>query len=166
MVDDANLLGALVTALADRSRAAISEQSGLNAEDPAALVTLYWQPSLSIQQLSSVVGRSHAATVRIIDRLEMASLVDRTSGDDQRKCHLVLTAAGRHHAQGVMRQRHRVFADALAPLDSRERATFAALLAKVTAAVTDNADEAAVICRLCDERRCSPTQCPITLAVQ
>jgi MarR family transcriptional regulator, negative regulator of the multidrug operon emrRAB len=165
MVTEVNLLGALVLGLHDRLVVAVNESSGLAAEDPAALVTLYWEPNITIRRLSDVLDRSHPATVRIVDRLEHAGLACRKPAPDLRERRVVLTTRGRRIADAVLDARHQVMDEALSVLVKRERQTLKLLLAKVAAGLTSQTNEAAVICRLCDERECALDRCPITLAV-
>jgi MarR family transcriptional repressor of emrRAB len=164
-VTEGNLLGALVIGLHDRLVVALNESSGLAAEGPAALVTLYWEPNITIRRLSEVLDRSHAATVRIVDRLEEAGLARRKSAADLRERRVVLTTRGHRTAEAVLDARHHVLDEALSVLAEDERQVLNLLLAKVTAALTGRTDEAAVICRLCDERECPLDLCPITLAI-
>jgi MarR family transcriptional repressor of emrRAB len=164
-VTEANLLGALVTGLHDRLVVALNESSGLTAEDPAALVTLYWEPNITIRRLSDVLDRSHPATVRIVDRLEDAGLARRKPAADLRERRVVLTTRGHRTAEAVLDARHQVLDEALSVLTENERQILNPLLAKVAAALTARTDEAATICRLCDERECPLELCPITLAI-
>ena len=87
---DANLLGALGLALADRlAEAGPPELSGSAAE---ALVTLNGRRAgSSIDALAGIVGLSHSGTVRLADRLAAAGLVERRRGADQRSTALYLT---------------------------------------------------------------------------
>jgi MarR family transcriptional regulator, negative regulator of the multidrug operon emrRAB len=164
-VTERNLLGALVIGLHDRLVMALNESSGLTAEGPAALVTLYWEPNITIRRLADVLDRSHPATVRIVDRLVQAGLARRKFADDLRERRVVLTARGHRTAEAVLDARLHVLEDAVSVLAKHERQTLNLLLAKVAATITARTDEAAVICRLCDERECPLDMCPITLAV-
>ena len=89
---DANLLGALGLAVADR----------LAGDSTAeALVALNGRRAGStIEALSRVTGLTHSGTVRLIDRLAGGGLVERRRGADQRSVAVYLTPpAGARHAE-------------------------------------------------------------------
>src|SRR5947209_17313569 len=82
-----NLLGALSLAVAGEVEVATEEAVGAGGAAPAALAALlaYDDRRLSIEQLRVIVGLSHSATVRLIDRLSSEGLVERRAGRDARE---------------------------------------------------------------------------------
>jgi DNA-binding MarR family transcriptional regulator len=72
--------------------------------------------------------------VGVVDILERAGFVQRERDPDDRRRHaLALTAAGRDALARLRAIAERVTDDLLAPLDERERATLAALIARLVA---------------------------------
>jgi len=69
-------------------------------------------PGLSIRMLSIGVGLSHAATVRLVDRLAAEGLVERREHfTDGRTRSLYLTAAGKVASDEVLSSRDEVIAE-------------------------------------------------------
>jgi MarR family transcriptional repressor of emrRAB len=154
----ANLAGALSVALAERLR----DQSD---SDSAALVTLYERGALRIEFLRRVIGLSHSATVRLVDRLSDEGLVVRLPGPDARSVSVCLRPRGRRRARSLRERREEALSGALAALDKRELAVFGRLTEKLLAQVTSDRWQARRICRLCDHEVCqSGAGCPVDLA--
>src|SRR5690242_16745337 len=66
----ANLLGAWSLAVSDRITAAAGVAAGRGGQAPAALVALdQFADGRTIEELSSVLGLTHSATVRLVDGL-------------------------------------------------------------------------------------------------
>src|SRR6476659_8850094 len=147
----ANLLGALSTTLAGRAGDLVDEREELAASDAAALVTLdNYAEGEPLDLLRGALGLSHAATVRLADRLEARGLLERRRGeDDRRSVGLWLTAAAR-----ALAARAAAIAPALAALEPAEHRALAALAAKMLAAQTTDADASRWIWRLCDPVAC------------
>jgi MarR family transcriptional repressor of emrRAB len=154
----ANLAGALAIALADR----LGEQL---ASDSAALLTLYERGPLTVEFLRRVIGLSHSATVRLVDRLSNQRLAKRTAGPDARSIFIRLTPRGRRRAEALRERREEALTRALAALDARERAEFARLAEKLLVRLTGGRWHARLICRLCDHGVCQAgAACPVDLA--
>jgi DNA-binding MarR family transcriptional regulator len=154
----ANLTGALTVALAD----ALREQMD---SDSAALVTLYERGGLTVEYLRHVIGLSHSATVRLVDRLSDDDLLERGRGHDARSISVRLTPRGRRRAARLRRRREELLTNALAPLDERELLRFGALAAKVLASMTSDRWRARLTCRLCDHGVCQTRPgCPVDQA--
>src|SRR5687768_6517652 len=99
---DANVLGAFSVAVTDRVRA---DSGG------SALLALHtWLAGASIDRLARVLELSHSGTVRLVDRLAAAGLLERLGGPDGRAVALQLTERGHAEAE-------RLQADRLARLD-------------------------------------------------
>jgi MarR family transcriptional regulator, negative regulator of the multidrug operon emrRAB len=159
-----NLLGAASLALADRLGAATEAAAGNSGAAPAALTTLltYGDRQISIERLRMIIGLSHSATVRLVDRLSAESLVTRKSGADGRERALRLTSRGRRVARRIRDERARVLAEFLAPLDQQQRRELELLLVPLLARLVQGRREARHICRLCDHAACQAAGgCPV-----
>jgi MarR family transcriptional regulator, negative regulator of the multidrug operon emrRAB len=160
----ANVTGALAVAIADR----LSGDS-----DAAALITLLERGGLTIEWLRRIVGLSHSATVRLVDRLCDQGLVRRWAGADRRSVSIRLTPNGRRAAERLRQGREDALVNLLAPLEREERAALRALADKVLAGAVAGAArgaeagrwEARLICRLCDHGACAAAGgCPVDRA--
>lgn len=159
----ANLLGAFALGVNDRQRAAVLA----NAPDPsfaAALVTLAQEDDLTIRQLSEALRLSHAATVRLVDRLENDKLARRGSGADARSVALRLTAAGRRRVRPLLAARAAALAEILAPLPATQRRALEITLGVLLDRMTTSVPEAYALCRLCDIAVCDQRRCPVECA--
>ena len=161
----ANLLGALALALTDALREETETQAELGAAGPAALVTIGIDPGRSIQTLAAVLGLTHSASVRLVDRLVADGLVERRAGADGRTLALYLTQPGSDRRRQVLDGRRRMLQQALAPLGADEQATLTHLIEKVLGGLTQGRRHADHICRLCDEDLCPGASCPVESAV-
>jgi len=161
----ANLLGALALALADSLTHETEMRAEHGAAAPAALVTVGIAPGGSIDELARILGLSHSATVRLIDRLANDGLVERRGGADGRTAALYLTRRGRARRRTVLHGRDRVLAEALDALSGREREALTGLMEAMLGALTSGRRHADHICRLCDEDVCPGETCPVECAV-
>jgi MarR family transcriptional regulator, negative regulator of the multidrug operon emrRAB len=160
----ANMLGALALAAVDRLWTAVADdERSLSAS--AALIHLRLRPGQTIDFLARVLGISHPATVRLVDRFEVDGLVERRPGRDGRSRALVLTSAGRRAAAAVLANRRAVLDDLLAPLSAPERRQLEMLLEKLLDAVPVDRWAARHTCRLCDFPTCAHPSCPVDSAV-
>lgn len=154
----ANLTAALAVALVDGLREQMDS-------DSAALITLNERGGLTVEFLRRVVGLSHSATVRLVDRLSDDGLLERGQGPDARSISVRLTARGRRRAARLRRCREEVLTNAFAALDERERLRFGELAEKVLATMTTSRWQARVTCRLCDHGVCqTEVGCPVDQA--
>jgi DNA-binding MarR family transcriptional regulator len=155
----ANLIAALAVAVSDGLRGQLDSES-------AALITLYERGGLTIEFLRRVIGLSHSATVRLVDRLSDDGSVERGRGLDARSISVRLTARGRRRAARLRRGREQVLIGALAGLDERERLRLGELAEKVLSTMTDSRWQARFTCRLCDQGVCQTGPgCPVDRAV-
>lgn len=164
---DANLLGTLSLAVAERMGEAIELPSLRGASVPAALVALQaFLGGESIDALRRVLGMTHSGAVRLVDRLQAAGLLERRGAADARAVALELTPAGRAAARRVLAAREALLREALAPLTTTERAELRRLHEKLLAGLTTDRASAGRLCRLCDGEACGhPSRCPVTQAV-
>jgi DNA-binding MarR family transcriptional regulator len=162
----ANTLGALVTEISAQIQDGLAERCGLGPSDAAAIVTLA-RRSRSIEELSHILGLSHSATVRLVDRLEDAQLVRRTPGEDRRSVTLKLTAAGGRRADDLLAERTRVVSEILEPLRTPEREDLARIVERLLEELAGDWDAALHICRLCDLELCeSQGACPTGIGAE
>jgi MarR family transcriptional repressor of emrRAB len=164
---DANLLGALTLAVAERLEAATRAAAAHGGSAPAALVALEtFLEGSSIDTVRKPLGLTHSAAVRLVDRLAVAGLVRRAAGEDGRSVAIFLTPAGRRAAAQVQDGRMRALAEVLAPLDADERSQLTRLAEKLLGGLTSGRADARHICRLCDADACGHPEgrCPVTRA--
>lgn len=161
--DPGNLLGAAAIAVLDAIGTLADEAIGHGGETAAALVAIGHRPGLSNDDLRQVLGLSHPGTVRAVDRLAEAGLVQRRPGHDRRTLALHLTPAGWTRRTALLLRRQTALDAILAPLAAAERATLGELLAKILQSLPLNALHGLSICRLCDETSCA--NCPIDAGI-
>jgi DNA-binding MarR family transcriptional regulator len=104
---------------------------------------------------------SQPGTVRLIDRLAEARLVERKTGVDRRSVALRLTDAGRRQVKSLLVGRQHALAQALRGLDDWERSTLTAIAAKVLGGLEHSEVECDRRCRLCDDNSCPDETCPM-----
>jgi MarR family transcriptional regulator, negative regulator of the multidrug operon emrRAB len=159
---DVNLLGALGLALADRLADASAVAGGGSAAE--ALVTLYERrPGSAIDALARVLGLSHSGTVRLIDRLVAAELVERRRGADHRSAALYLTPAGRRAARRVLSQRETNVHAVLTLLTDDQQAQLGAIAEVILRGLGAAPEAERRLCRLCDLEACGRSRggCPV-----
>ncbi|WP_410813486.1 MarR family winged helix-turn-helix transcriptional regulator [Micromonospora sp. 067-2] len=160
-----NILGALVDALHDRMADAGTQVSGLGASAPAALATLQACPGESVESLSRILGITNSGSVRLVDRLVSAGLVERRPGRDARSIAVHLTPAGSAVAAQVVSRRREALRHALAPLRPHEHAALDGMVERILDGLSSDRRSADRICRLCDYVICPQDRCPVERAV-
>jgi DNA-binding MarR family transcriptional regulator len=162
----ANLLGALAIAVADRLHEARAGDDGRGLTATAALNHLRLRPGQNIDFLARLLHISHPATVRVVNRLEAEGLVERHADEaDARSRALVLTPAGQRAAVTAAGRRLEILNQMLAPLTAAERRQLEPVLEKLLGALTADRWDARHICRLCDVPTCQKPACPVDEAV-
>jgi MarR family transcriptional regulator, negative regulator of the multidrug operon emrRAB len=159
---DANVLGALALALADRLAAASPpEASGSAAQ---ALVRLYGRGAGgAIDALAGVLGLSHSGTVRVVDRLQAEGLLERRRGADQRSAALHLTPRGRRAARRILANRAAAMESVLSLLTADQQAEMCRLAGRILEQLGEVPGAEPRLCRLCDLEACGRTRgaCPV-----
>jgi MarR family transcriptional repressor of emrRAB len=166
-VREANLLGSLSLAVADRLQLAAEDAAGRSGSAPAALAALSTHlEGESIDALAKSLGLTHSAAVRLVDRLEASGLVKRAQATDGRAVSVKLTATGRELGQDILSARERALGDVLEGLRPSERRALATACEKLLGSLTASRADARRICRLCDPDACGHYEgrCPVTLA--
>jgi MarR family transcriptional regulator, negative regulator of the multidrug operon emrRAB len=163
MDDDrlSNLLGALALALTDAQGAAMEEASGLSQSAAAAVMMLGTNDGITIDALSRILGLSHSATVRAIERLHADGLVARIDREDRREVGLSLTLAGARLRRNLTAARLRVLGQAFARFGTDDREVLEILVSRLLDQVTGGRAQGDHICRLCDEVVCTRGVCPV-----
>ena len=153
-----NLLGACALALADRLQAATERALGEQGASAAALVTIAQYPGGSIEELRRALGRTHSATVRVVDRLVARGWVRREAGARGPAVALVATPTGVEQAQAVLCARWR---ELRAAVGDRVPRDLAAALEQILARITPDTAAGDRICRLCHAGACPQARCPV-----
>jgi len=156
---DANLLGALGLAVADRLTH--GDTGGSTAE---ALVALHRRRSgYTIDALAGITGLTHSGGVRLVDRLVQAELVERRRGPDQRSVAVYPTPAGRRAARRVLAQREAAMHSLLTVLTGSQRSALVAAAERILGELGAAPAAEARICRLCDLESCGRRHgsCPV-----
>ena len=157
------MLGALAGAVVGRLEAGLRSHANQTDSSAAALNLLALYEGCSNVALSRGLRLSHPATVRLVDKLEAAGLVESRAGADRRSVALFLTLAGRSRAREILQARClalETVVDVLSPDQQRQLDGIAETLLR---AFTTSPLEGGHICRLCDEAICPPERCPVHL---
>ena len=158
---DLNIIGAFALALADDFKSAMEDLAEGNESACAALIVIGQENGLSVDRLSKILRLSQPGTVRLIDRLAAAKLVERKSGADRRAVALRLTEAGKRQVKSLLIGRQHALVQALRSLDNWERSTLTAIAAKILRGLEHGEAECDRRCRLCDEEACPDEACPM-----
>jgi DNA-binding MarR family transcriptional regulator len=155
-----NLLGALILTLSDRIRLETEAVLGHAGEAAAALAVVAQQPGGTVEDLRRAIGRSHPATVRIVDRLVELGLVERRPSGRGPAVALTATESGLERAREVLRVRRRVVREAMPELTPAEAASLTGVLERALVRAAE-LPRGATVCRLCDKGRCRRGDCPV-----
>ena len=158
---DLNIVGAFALALAEDFKTAMEDLAEGNESACAALIVIGQESGLSVDRLSRILRLSQPGTVRLIDRLAAAKLVERKTGADRRAVALRLTESGKRQVKSLLIGRQHAMAQALRGLDDWERSTLAAIAAKVLRGLEHSEVACDRRCRLCDEDACPDEACPM-----
>ena len=160
----ANVFGALALVVSDQIADATAAAAGRSESAPVTLAALlHFLDHPSVDLLRQVLGLSSSGTVRLLDRLAGAGLIERVAADDRRSTAIVLTEAGKSAAEEVCRARAGVLDRALAALEPAERSEFDRLIGKMLVGMMRRPGAVRWICRLCDTGICrgAPDGCPV-----
>ena len=135
--------------------------AGVTGEAPAALAVIAQQPGGAVEELRRAIGRSHPATVRIVDRLVARGYLERRPAGRGPALALSVTATGRAHAREIIAARAQVLDAVLAELDDESAAALGDLLERLLGGLAE-LPEGIAVCRLCDKGRCRGSgDCPV-----
>ncbi len=161
---DLNVIGAFALALADDFKVAMQDLADGNESACAALIVIGQESGLSVDRLSKILHLSQPGTVRLVDRLAEAKLVERKTGTDRRSVALRLTDAGKRQVKSLLVGRQHALSQALRGLDDWERSTLTAIASKVLGGLEHSEVECDRRCRLCDDAACPDATCPMAHA--
>jgi DNA-binding MarR family transcriptional regulator len=159
---DANLVAAFSMAVAEAIDASTTEHVGLDNPVPAAFVTVYTRPDITIDDLRRVLALSHSGTVRIIDRIEVRALLTRQRRG--RTVALRVTPEGARAAEEDLHARSRTVEALLdqLPVSSRRKLESAETALHT---LSTGRTEARHLCRRCDQSTCAEGEgCPVDAA--
>lgn len=133
----------------------------LPRDEPAkAIAFLGRETGMTIRALSAHMKLSHAATLRMIDRLSDDGLVTRaTSQTDRRAVGLSLTDAGLETYQQLLGARVATAGIVIKGLKASEQEQLKKLLGKALAGMVPPTEAAVQCCRFCDVEACA--ECPV-----
>ncbi|MGD1885443.1 MAG: MarR family winged helix-turn-helix transcriptional regulator [Paracoccaceae bacterium] len=154
-----NTFGAMAIALSDDIFSSI-QANGLVQSEAEAIGHLGHAPGLAISHLADAISLSHAATVRLVARLEDRGLVERSPSEtDGRTVLLKLSERGQELHARQMGQRQDKLRTALKALSSDEQAMLSFLSTKLLNALLRDENHAFRVCRLCNRQVCA--NCPV-----
>ncbi len=99
---DLNVIGAFALAVADDFKDAMQDLADGNESACSALIVIGQESGLSVDRLSKILRLSQPGTVRLVDRLAEAKLVERKTGSDRRSVALRLTDAGKRQVKSLL----------------------------------------------------------------
>ncbi len=154
-----NAFGALALALSDDIHACI-QSNGLVPSEAEAVGHLGHAPDMTITHLADAISLSHAATVRLVARLEDRGFIERSASQtDGRIVVLRLSENGAELHASQMRQRQEKLRTALETLSEDEQDMLAKLSTKVLGELLRDENHAFRVCRLCNRPVCE--NCPV-----
>lgn len=145
-----NKLAALALAVTDAS---LAPDDDLAPTAVAALITMSNSAPLSIGEIAGIVGLTHSATVRLVDRLEIQSLLRRQRRVG-REVLVEITPAGRRRAQALQERRLRETAGFLSGLDETERRSLEDLVDRMLRDHLARGHDRGRLCRMCSRSAC------------
>lgn len=146
-----NKFAALSLAVTD---ATLAEDDDLAPTAVAALITAANNPPASIGEIAAIVGLTHSATVRLVDRLETDGLMHRRRRVG-REVLVEITPAGRRRADGLQDRRLTVSSGFLASLSADERDFLGQLVDRMLRDHAARGHDRRRLCRMCARVHCN-----------
>jgi len=146
-----NKFAALSLAVTD---ATLAGDDDLAPTAVAALITAANNPPASIGEIAAIVGLTHSATVRLIDRLETDGLLHRRRRVG-REVLVEITAAGRRRADELQDRRLTVSGGFLAKLSAEERDFLGRLVDRMLRDHAARGYDRRRLCRMCARMHCN-----------
>lgn len=162
----ANLLAALAGVLIEKMDSLSKGHHNQTDTAMAALNIISHFEGCSIAQLGAALKLSHSATVRLVNKLREAGLVNIADGPDRRTLALQSTKEGRAHAADMVSMRVAAVASVLECLEPAQRLMLTSTVSTLLERLTFSPLEAAHICRLCDDDSCPAELCPVHLRAE
>lgn len=157
----ANLLNAFGAMLADALAQPTPTAGARGGSETAALITIASYPGQSIKILAKILGLSHSAAVRLVEKLGDEGLVDVARGHDRRQAVVAATVAGQEITTAILAARRARLLALLGALDRSETDQLTRLMAKMIAAETRSPADGDRLCRFCDLANCPQEICPV-----
>ena len=152
----ANKIGALSFALLDEA-----DSSNTRSQSTiSTLLTLFHWGDMPITHVAKIIGLSQSATTRLIETLRVEGLV-RQGQTKGRLRPASLTAAGRRLAERLQSKRQSHLEFAIKSLSNTECEQLDIILSQVLAEFVEDRPSAKRLCRQCDHRICSGSDCPV-----
>ncbi|MCM5557985.1 MarR family transcriptional regulator [Pleomorphomonas sp. JP5] len=151
MKDLSNKFAALSLAVTD---ATLSGDATLAPTAVAALITAANNPPASIGEMAAIVGLTHSATVRLIDRMEADGLLHRCRRVG-REVLVEITPAGRRRADGLQDHRLAESKGFLTCLSPEERDLLGQLVDRMLRAHAARGRDQRRLCRMCARSNCT-----------
>lgn len=146
-----NKFAALALAVTD---ATLSGDDDLAPTAVAALITAANSPPTSIGELAIIVGLTHSATVRLVDRLESDGLMHRRRRVG-REVLVEITAAGRRRADALQDRRLGESRRFLSGLSGQELELLGHLVDRVLRDLAARGHDRRRLCRMCARTYCN-----------
>ncbi len=146
-----NKFAALALAVTD---ATLSSDDDLAPTAVAALITAANNPPTSIGELAGIVGLTHSATVRLVDRLETDGLLHRQRRVG-REVLVEITSAGRRRADALQDLRLGESRRFLSGLSSEELGLLDRLLNRMLRDHAARGHDRRRLCRMCARTYCN-----------
>lgn len=156
-----NLLGALACAVVEQIETGLKTHPNQNSTWFAALNLIGCFDGCSNNQLGQALGLSHPATVRLVDKLEVAGLVTSAPGQDRRAVALHLTSQGQTRTRQALAHRSRVLDTLVEHLPLDQQHALDSIADTLLTTVTTSPMAGAHLCRFCDETACEQARCPV-----
>ena len=158
-----NVMTAWAVSLHDRLTEAAGEL-GLGVRDIAALTLVASHPDVPVDWLRARIGLSQPGTVRLVDRLSAAGLIER-AGREGRSVHLAVTPAGRELLDRWTGRRDQAVRGLTTGLAPAQQAQLTELLTVALSTPDRPRAEADQACRTCDWPACG-ADCPVSRSVR
>lgn len=158
-LDSLNQISAFAWRLDQLISSALRERFNRPLSELTALVSIQNCQTFNIGWLANVLELTHSAAVRLVDRLEADTLVERLPKDQKKQVGLRITAKGREMAASILQVRQDTAGNFLSVLSPNQLSTLADLSREVIAGNVRNELDSYQVCALCDEASCG-TQCP------
>ena len=144
--------------------AVVAEDLGVGVRDIAAITLVASHPDVPVDWLRARIGLSQPGTVRLVDRLSAAGLIERAARAG-RSVHLAITPAGRDLLRRWTGRRDQAVRRLTTGLTPAQEAQLAELLALTLSAPDRPRAEADQACRTCDWPACGD-DCPVDRSVR
>jgi DNA-binding MarR family transcriptional regulator len=158
-----NVATAWAISLHDELTQAASE-CGAGLREIAALTLVASHPDVPVDWLRTRISLSQPGTVRLVDRLSAAGLIER-AGRAGREVHLAVTPAGQDLLRSWTERRDRAVRVLLDGLSPEQEAQLTELLAVALGTPGRPRAEADQTCRTCDWPACGD-DCPVDRSVR